>query len=152
DLALAVCSATTNVRRRECRSSFRTLRSTCPQSCPKNLRLSSDKNGSSWSIAEERDVRAASFVRLVDDAETLENSDSIAKSRNRTHASLNLLKLFLGGPRKSTDVRQGPDWRRRESNFRVKSGRKRSELPPKLPPRYAAVLSAWKIVGEQRRS
>jgi hypothetical protein len=74
----------------------------------RRLALSPDTNGSSWSIAEVRDVRADSFIRLVDGAGMLEESNSIANSRNRTHANWNLRDLLLGDPRKSTGVHGSP--------------------------------------------
>src|SRR5262249_33232055 len=46
--------------------------------CPQISRLSPDKGGSSWSLAEERDARADNLRAPRGPCWTLENSDSIA--------------------------------------------------------------------------
>ena len=49
-------------------------------------------------------IRADSFVRLVDDAGTAANTYPLPCLGNQNHASRNLLKLVLGDSRKSTRV------------------------------------------------
>jgi hypothetical protein len=52
---------------------------------------------------------------------------------------------------RSTDVRGGPDWRRRESNSRVKGDGIDVELPQQLPPKCSVDLHApWTSANDHR--
>jgi hypothetical protein len=119
---LRTCSAV-QVRERQAHSRLKweQISLGCPQSCHQISRLVRDGDGSQWPLGS-----------------LLGNRIGIGRIQR---------PWIYCAPSRAMEVRW---WRRRESNYRVKSDRNEGELPPLLPPRCSAELSARKAFEDRK--